>query len=109
MSSSHSQMSREWRPIPDAREHVAPGTTTQLDAVRSSNIGNSAPQIAAMWITDETHVRRVIHDFNERGMASLEPEYGGGRPRRITDEDSREAVTVAGARPDNADCPKGRQ
>jgi len=24
----------------------------------------SAPQIARMWMTDESHVRKVIHDFN---------------------------------------------
>jgi hypothetical protein len=46
----------------------------------ASNVGNSVPEIAAMWMTDEHHVRRVIHDFSERGMASLDPEYGGGRP-----------------------------
>jgi transposase len=66
----------------------------------ASNVGNSVPQIAAMWMTDESHVRRVIHDFNERGMASLDPEYRGGRPRRITDENRRAVVAVAGARPD---------
>jgi transposase len=67
----------------------------------ASNVGNSVPQIAAMWMTDESHVRRVIHDFNERGMASLDPEYRGGRPRRITDENRRAVVAVAGARPDS--------
>jgi hypothetical protein len=41
----------------------------------ASNVGNSVPQIAAMWMTDESHVRRVIHDFNERGMSSLDPGY----------------------------------
>jgi hypothetical protein len=46
----------------------------------ASHVGNSVPQIAAMWMTDESHVRRVIHDFNERGMASLDPEYRGGVP-----------------------------
>jgi transposase len=66
----------------------------------ASNVGSSVPQIAAMWMTDESHVRRVIHDFNERGMASLDPDYRGGRPRRITVEDRRRVVAVAGARPD---------
>jgi transposase len=66
----------------------------------ASNVGNSVPQIAAMWMTDESHVRRVIHEFNERGMASLDPDYRGGRPRRITDSQRRQAVAVAGARPD---------
>jgi transposase len=67
----------------------------------ASNVQMSVPQISAMWMTDESHVRRVIHDFNERGMASLDPEYRGGRPRRITDADRRKAVAVAGARPDS--------
>jgi transposase len=67
----------------------------------ASNVGNSVPQIASMWMTDESHVRRVIHDFNERGMASLDPEYRGGRPRRITAEHRRKVVAVAGARPDS--------
>ena len=66
----------------------------------ASNVGNSVPQIAQMWMTDESHVRRVIHEFNERGMASLDPDYRGGRPRRITCEQRRQAVAVAGARPD---------
>jgi transposase len=74
----------------------------------ASNVGNSVPQIAAMWMTDESHVRRVIHDFNERGMASLDPEYRGGRPRRITDEDRRKVVAVAGARPDSQGVPLTR-
>jgi transposase len=66
----------------------------------ASSVHNSVPQIAAMWMTDESHVRKVIHDFNERGMASLDPEYRGGRPRRITAADRRAVVAVAGARPD---------
>src|SRR3954453_23520639 len=53
-----------------------------------------------MWMTDESHVRKVIHDFNERGMASLDPDYRGGRPRRTTDEQGKRIVAVAGARPD---------
>jgi hypothetical protein len=48
----------------------------------ASNVGNSAGQIAAMWMTDESHVRKVIHEFNERGLDSLDPEYpiGAGVP-----------------------------
>jgi transposase len=74
----------------------------------ASNVGNSVPQIAQMWMTDESHVRKVIHDFNKRGMASLDPEYRGGRPRRITDEQRRQAVAVAGARPDAQGAPLTR-
>ena len=66
----------------------------------ASNVGSSVPQIAAMWMTDESHVRKVIHEFNEQGMASLDPDYRGGRPRRITDDQRKRIVAVAGARPD---------
>ena len=34
----------------------------------------SPQQIAALVGTDESHVRKVIHAFNERGFASLDPE-----------------------------------
>ncbi len=74
----------------------------------ASNVGNSVPQIAAMWMTDESHVRKVIHDFNERGMSSLDPDYRGGRPRRITDDQRQRIVSVAGARPDDQGAPLTR-
>jgi len=51
-------------------------------------------------MTDDSHVRKVIHDFNERGFDSLRPNYRGGRPRRITADERRRIVAVAGARPD---------
>jgi Homeodomain-like domain len=35
----------------------------------------SAREIAEMWMTDESHVRKVIHDFNEHGFASLRPRF----------------------------------
>jgi hypothetical protein len=57
-------------------------------------------QIATLVGTDESHVRKVIHAFNERGFGSLNPEQRGGRPRRITDEQRARIVAVAGARPD---------
>src|SRR3954471_15145138 len=48
----------------------------------ASATGISAPQIAALARTDESHVRKVIHAFNERGFDSLDPDYGAGVPRR---------------------------
>ncbi|MCA1681514.1 MAG: IS630 family transposase, partial [Actinobacteria bacterium] len=59
-----------------------------------------ASQIATLVGSDESHVRKVIHAFNERGFASLDPEQRGGRPRRITGEQRARIVAVAGARPD---------
>ena len=65
----------------------------------------SPPEIARMLLTDESHVRKVIHDFNERGFASLRPRFGGGRPRRISTDDEQRIVAIAGARPDSLGVP----
>jgi len=68
----------------------------------------SPQQIAALVGTDESHVRKVIHAFNERGFGSLDPELRGGRPRRITDEQRARIIAVAGARPDTLGVPATR-
>ena len=68
----------------------------------------SPQQIAALVGTDESHVRKVIHAFNERGFASLDPEPRGGRPRRITAEQRARVIAVAGARPDTLGVPATR-
>ena len=50
--------------------------------------------------TDESHVRKVIHAFNEQGFGSLDPDYRGGRPKKTTPEQRDRIVAVARARPD---------
>ena len=74
----------------------------------ASNVKMSAPQIAEMWRTDPSWVRKVIHEFNERGMDSLRPRYRGGRPRRITTDQRQQIIAVAGARPDRQGVPLTR-
>lgn len=74
----------------------------------ASNVRMSVPEIARMWLTDDSHVRKVIHEFNERGFDSLDPDYRGGRPRRITAEQRQRLVAVAGARPDTQGVPLTR-
>lgn len=59
-----------------------------------------APQIAQLYLTDAEHVRKVIHDFNDRGFAALDPDYRGGRPKTVTPEQRDAVVSVARARPD---------
>jgi len=71
----------------------------------ASNTLMSAPEIARMLLTDESHVRKVIHDFNEHGFESLRPRFRGGRPRRISTDDEQRIVAVAGARPDTLGVP----
>jgi transposase len=75
-------------------------TRQRAAIVLASATRHTVPQIAAMWQTDESHVRKVIHDFNQRGLDSLRPRFGGGRPRRITADERKRIVAVAGARPD---------
>src|SRR3989454_6505589 len=74
----------------------------------ASNTLMSAPQIARMLLTDESHVRKVIHDFNQHAFESLRPRFGGGRPRRILTDDEQRIVAVAGARPDTLGVPYTR-
>lgn len=68
----------------------------------------SAREIADLWMTDESHVRKVIHDFNQHGFTSLRPRFGGGRPRRISSEDEARIVSLAGARPSTLGVPLTR-
>lgn len=90
-------------------KRAAHESTRQRAAVLlASNVKMSAAQIAEMWQTDASWVRKVIHDFNERGMNSLRPRYRGGRPRRITTEQRQQIVSVAGARPDQQGVPLTR-
>jgi hypothetical protein len=34
----------------------------------ASNARMSVPEIVRMWLTDDSHVRKVIHEFNEPGV-----------------------------------------
>jgi transposase len=61
----------------------------------------SAPEIARLYMTDESHVRKVIHEFNERGFSSLDPDYRGGRPSKTTPAERDAVVALARTRPDH--------
>ena len=83
-------------------------TRQRASVLLASNVRMSVPQIAEMWHTDPSWVRKVIHEFNERGMDSLRPRYRGGRPRRITIDQRQRIISVAGARPDAQGIPLTR-
>jgi transposase len=74
----------------------------------ASSTGMPAPQIAAAVRSDESHVRKVIHAFNERGFDSLDPDYRGGRPKQTTPTERDRIVAVARARPDTQGVPLTR-
>lgn len=74
----------------------------------ASQTGMPAPQIAELVRTDDSHVRKVIHAFNEKGFDSLDPDYRGGRPKKTTPAERDQIVAIARARPDTEGVPLTR-
>lgn len=66
-------------------------TRTARDRVRlrragivlASVQGRSAVDAAGMFAATAQYAREVIHAFNDRGFAALDPKWSGGRPRRF--------------------------
>jgi hypothetical protein len=46
----------------------------------ASSSGTPVPAIARLTAADEDAVRDVVHAFNARGLAALDPRCAGGRP-----------------------------
>src|SRR5258707_7123266 len=66
--------------------------------IMASASGTLVPAIARLVAADEDTVRDVIHAFNQKGLAALDPRWAGGRPRLISDEDIEGIVTPAPTR-----------
>jgi transposase len=73
--------------------------------IMSSASGTPVPAIARLVAADEDTVRDVIHAFNARGLAALDPRWAGGRPRLISDEDIAFIVATATTRPKTLGLP----
>ena len=73
--------------------------------ILASSSGTPVPAIARLVAADEDTVRDVIHAFNERGLAALDPRWAGGRPRRISNEDAAFIVATATTRPETLGLP----
>jgi transposase len=67
--------------------------------IMASASGTLVPAIARLAAADEDTVRDVIHAFNAKGLAALDPQWAGGRPRRISDKDIEVIVAAATTRP----------
>ncbi len=67
--------------------------------IMASSSGTPVAAIARLVAADEDTVRDVIHAFNQRGLAALDPQWAGGRPRLISDDDTAFIVTTATTRP----------
>jgi transposase len=67
--------------------------------------GTLVPAIARLVAAGEDTVRDVIHTFNAKGPAALDPRWAGGRPRLISDGDIEVIVTAARTRPEKLGQP----
>ena len=76
-----------------------PIRTRRATIIMASAAGTPVPAIARLVAADEDTVRDVIHAFNARGLDALDPQWAGGRPRLIGDEDIAFVVTTATTRP----------
>ncbi|MFF2130145.1 transposase, partial [Streptomyces olivochromogenes] len=61
--------------------------------------GKRVPVIAQLVQADEDTVRDVIHAFNEKGLACLDPRWAGGRPRQLKSDEEDFVVQTATTRP----------
>lgn len=94
---SHGEATRLKRMAKRAKHQ---STRQRANILLASLTRHSVPRIARMWMTDESHVRKVIHEFNERALTRFALTTGAGAPRRTTAPQRKRIVAVAGARPD---------
>jgi transposase len=73
--------------------------------IMASASGTLVPAIARLVAADEDTVRDVIHAFNAKGLAALDPQRAGGRPRLISDEAIAVIVAAATTRPEKLGQP----
>jgi transposase len=101
------------RPLePAEMEHLARFRKSTRQAVRqraqillASLVYTPVDQLARICRTDEAHVRKVIHAFNEVGFESLNPKVGTGRPRRFEPATRERIVAIALAPPSSVGEP----
>jgi transposase len=61
--------------------------------------GQAARNITSLMRVSEDYVRDVIHVFNERGFAALDPKWSGGRPRTISQMTREQVCLIARTSP----------
>ncbi|MGE0298570.1 IS630 family transposase [Pseudonocardia sp.] len=76
---------------PDEAQRLVKITRTARDRVRlrragivlASMQGRTATEAAAMFAATAQYAREVIHAFNDKGLAALDPKWSGGRPPKF--------------------------
>jgi transposase len=73
--------------------------------IMASASGTPVSAIARLVAADEDTVRDVVHAFNAKGLAALDPRWAGGRPRLISDDDIDLIIETATTRPEKLGLP----
>jgi transposase len=73
--------------------------------IMASASGTPVSAIARLVAADEDTIRDVVHAFNDKGLAALDPRWAGGRPRLISDDDVNTIVAAATIRPEKLGLP----
>jgi hypothetical protein len=73
--------------------------------ILASASGTPVPAIARLVAAHEDTARDVIHAFNARGLAALDPRWAGGRPRLISRDDEDLIAATATTPPGHAGPP----
>src|SRR5436190_11709990 len=76
-SLSHQQATRLKR-LSTRAEHQS--TRIRAAILLASNVKTPVPQIARMWLTDESQVRKVIHESTRKGSTVYALSTGAGDP-----------------------------
>jgi transposase len=73
--------------------------------IMASASGTSVQAIAGLVAAHEDTVRDVVHAFNAKGLAALDPQWAGGRPRLISVEEEDYVAATALTRPEKLGRP----
>jgi len=72
----------------------------RAQVILSSAQGFKVPRIAERFYFSFQHVRSIIRQFNQEGIAALEPKYGIGRPEKFSEEQKSIIIETALCPPD---------
>ncbi len=67
----------------------------RAQVVLASAQGSKVPDIARSLYFSPGHIRTIIKDFNADGFGALVPKYGGGRPRKFSEEQKSIILEIA--------------
>lgn len=68
----------------------------RAEVVLASEQGDSVTQIARRLHFTADYVRKILHAFNQGGLATLKAQYeNGGRPKEVLEEHESEVVELA--------------